>query len=162
MKIGILSDSHDNMNAIRKAVEFFNREMVDQVLHAGDIISPFTMNEFKGLRAPLWAVFGNNDGEKHFLREKIKGIGEIAEGHFEKEWEGRRIIVMHEPRRVQELKAGGIVDVLVYGHTHKVDVQEGRPLVLNPGEAGGWLTGKCTVALFELPSLEVRIVELPK
>jgi putative phosphoesterase len=162
MKIGILSDTHDNMNAIRKAVEFFNQEGVAHVLHAGDIISPFTMNEFGKLKMPLSAVFGNNDGEKPFLRERIKGIGEISEGHFEKVWEGKRLIVMHEPKLVEELKQGGDYDVIIYGHTHKVDIREGRPLILNPGEAGGWLTGKYTVALLELPSLEVKIVELPK
>ena len=160
MKIGILSDSHDNMNAIKRSVEFFNSENVAHVLHAGDIISPFTMNEFSKLKMPLWAVFGNNDGEKHFLREKIKGFGEIVEQYFEKEWEGKKIIVMHEPWSVDELKASGDHDVIIYGHTHKVDIQKGKPLIFNPGEAGGWITGKSTVGILTLPSLEVRVVEL--
>jgi uncharacterized protein len=41
--IGLISDSHDNLNAIRKAVEFFNRKEVKAVLHAGDLVSPFTI-----------------------------------------------------------------------------------------------------------------------
>ena len=48
--IGIMSDSHDNLTAIRKAVEFFNKKQVKAVLHAGDIISPFTVRAFKELR----------------------------------------------------------------------------------------------------------------
>jgi len=41
MKIGIMSDSHDNMNMVAKAVELFNQRGVSRVLHAGDIIAPF-------------------------------------------------------------------------------------------------------------------------
>jgi predicted phosphodiesterase len=39
--IGIISDSHDNMDAIRRAVEFFNKKEVKAVLHAGDLVSPY-------------------------------------------------------------------------------------------------------------------------
>ncbi len=40
--IGILSDSHDNLDAIKKAVNLLNKKKVDLVIHAGDLISPFT------------------------------------------------------------------------------------------------------------------------
>ena len=160
MKIGILSDTHDNLNAIAKAVDFFNQEHVAQVLHAGDIISPFTFNEFKRLKMPLWAVYGNNDGEKLLLKEKIKGIGEIYEQFFVKEWEGKKIVVMHEPKFIDSLKNSGEYDLIVYGHTHKVDIQKGKALVFNPGECGGWITGKSTVGILDLGTLEVKLVEL--
>ncbi len=47
--IGIMSDSHDNLDAIRKAVKIFNNEDLDLVIHAGDLISPFTALEFRKL-----------------------------------------------------------------------------------------------------------------
>ena len=47
--IGIMSDSHDNLDAIRKAVDAFNEAEVDLVIHAGDMISPFTSKEIKKL-----------------------------------------------------------------------------------------------------------------
>ncbi len=50
MNIGIISDTHDNLALIKKAVTFFNGEKVDLVLHAGDFVSPFTALEFKNLR----------------------------------------------------------------------------------------------------------------
>ncbi|HCL90984.1 MAG TPA: YfcE family phosphodiesterase, partial [Candidatus Atribacteria bacterium] len=49
MKIGIISDTHDNLPKIKKAVGIFNREKVELVLHAGDFVSPFTFLEFKNL-----------------------------------------------------------------------------------------------------------------
>ncbi|MCX6357284.1 MAG: YfcE family phosphodiesterase, partial [Candidatus Aureabacteria bacterium] len=84
MQIGLMADSHEHMDMIRQAVELFNREGVEWVLHAGDIISPITAKEFRGLKAKFTAVFGNNDGDRLFLRERFKDIGEL----HERKWEG--------------------------------------------------------------------------
>ena len=43
MKIGVLSDSHDNVHMVAKAVELFNDEGVVLVVHAGDFIAPFVV-----------------------------------------------------------------------------------------------------------------------
>ena len=40
MKIGLISDTHDNIQNIRRAVRKFNDKRVDLVIHAGDIVSP--------------------------------------------------------------------------------------------------------------------------
>lgn len=42
MKIGILSDSHDHRENIRKAVDFFNKEEVEQVIHTRKLCEWFT------------------------------------------------------------------------------------------------------------------------
>ena len=75
--IGIISDSHDNMNALWKAVEFFNERGVKAVLHAGDLISPFTARAFKELKPKLYFVFGNNDGDRVTLIKRLEEIGGI-------------------------------------------------------------------------------------
>ena len=49
MKIGVLSDSHDNLPNIRKAVEVFSKNGVEALIHGGDFCSPFTLAEFKPL-----------------------------------------------------------------------------------------------------------------
>jgi predicted phosphodiesterase len=41
MRIGIMSDTHDNMPQIKKAVRLFNERGVVHVIHAGDFTSPF-------------------------------------------------------------------------------------------------------------------------
>jgi len=41
MKVGIMSDSHDRLPYIKRAVDIFNRESVDLVLHAGDYVAHF-------------------------------------------------------------------------------------------------------------------------
>ena len=160
MKLGWMADSHENMPAIAKAVELFNREGVAVVLHAGDIISPITAKEFAKLKMPLIAVFGNNDGEKFFLREKLKGIGEIHERKWEGELGGKRVLLIHVPDMLDALAASGAYDLIVYGHTHEVVVRKGKTLVVNPGECGGWLTGRCTVAILDTERMTAEIHDL--
>ena len=56
-----MSDSHDHDEHIKAAVEFFKKEQVACVIHAGDIIRPPCLKLFEGLK--LHGVLGNNDGE---------------------------------------------------------------------------------------------------
>lgn len=47
MKIGVMSNSNDNLPLIAKAVQLFNRQKVGLLLHAGDFVSPLTANMLK-------------------------------------------------------------------------------------------------------------------
>ena len=160
MKLGIIADSHENMPLIAKAVELFNNEKVGLVLHAGDFISPITAKEFKSLKAKLIGVFGNNDGDKLLLQRQFQDIGELYEDYHELEIEGRNIVLMHQPKFLDTLIASNKYDLIIYGHTHEIDIREGQPLVVNPGECGGWLTGRSTVAIVELETMKVKIYDL--
>ncbi len=161
MKIGIISDTHDNLPQIKKAVEIFNQEKVELVLHAGDFVSPFTFLEFKNLNCPLRGVFGNNDGDKLYLREKFKGIGEIIPAPYETNIDHRNTIMLHKEKLIDALAESQKYDVILYGHTHRTDLRKIRKtLIVNPGECGGWLTGKSTIALLDLKTLEAKIIDL--
>lgn len=161
MLIGIISDSHENMIMIEKAVELFNSKNVQLVLHAGDIISPITYSRFNKLKSKFIAVFGNNDGEKKMLKEKFKNIGDIYENNYSCEIQGHNIIMMHEPYNLEKLIDSQKYDVIIYGHTHIPEIRKsGKTLVLNPGECGGWLTGNSTVALLYLDNKEAEIIKL--
>ncbi|MBE0515774.1 MAG: metallophosphoesterase family protein [Methanophagales archaeon] len=59
MKVGIVADTHDNLDAIRRAVEIFNDEGIELLIHAGDFVAPFTEQSFRMLNAPLVGIFGN-------------------------------------------------------------------------------------------------------
>lgn len=161
MKIGIISDTHENMPKIRKAVLLFNREKVAVVLHAGDIISPITAKEFSALKARFIGVFGNNDGDKLFLTRRFRGIGKLHEKKFTGTLGGKKILLIHEPDMLEALAGSGYYDIIVYGHTHQPLIsQVGSTLVVNPGEAGGWITGKCTVALLDTETMKVKLIRI--
>jgi len=161
MKIGIIADTHDNLPQIRKAVEIFNREKVELVLHAGDFVSPFTCLEFKNLNCPLKGVFGNNDGDKIYLQEKFKGIGELFPEPYKTNINHKNIIMLHLEKLIDALAESQKYEVIIYGHTHQTDLHKiGKTIIINPGECGGWLTGKSTIALLDLINLEAKIINL--
>jgi len=162
--IGIISDSHDNINAIQKAVELFNGKNVKAVLHAGDLISPFTARAFKELESKLYFVFGNNDGDKVTLTKRFEEIGATSCGDFgDLTIDGLHIALLHGTNEtlVKALAKSGEFDVVVRGHTHEpgVKIIEGVP-VINPGEASGVLSEKSTVAVLEISNLNIEIMQL--
>ena len=57
MKIGILSDTHNNVNNLQRALAFFHREGIQTLIHCGDITSPATAVHLKGFT--LIYVHGN-------------------------------------------------------------------------------------------------------
>jgi len=161
MKIGIISDTHDNLPQIKKAVDIFNREKVNLVLHAGDFVSPFAALEFRNLDCPFTGVFGNNDGDKLYLREKFKDIGKIFPAPYISRIDNKDIIMLHKEKLIDSLVKSQKYDIVIYGHTHHVDLRKiGKTLIINPGECGGWLTGKSTIAVLDIANLEAKIVKL--
>lgn len=160
MKIGLIADTHDNMPKIEAAIKLFESHGVELVIHAGDFVAPFSVKPFSRLSCKLVAVFGNNDGERIGLLKAMEGFGELHARMATLEVEGKRIAVMHEPEPLEAMKRSRMFDVIVYGHTHKVSVERNQCLVVNPGEACGWLTGRSTAALLDLERLDVSVHEL--
>jgi hypothetical protein len=152
------------MNALWKAVEFFNERGVKAVLHAGDLISPFTARAFKELKPKLYFVFGNNDGDRVTLIKRLEEIGATSCGDFgDLTIDGLHIALLHGTNEalVKAIAKSGEFDVVIRGHTHEPNVKiiEGVP-VINPGESSGVLSGKSTVAILEIANLNVEITQL--
>lgn len=161
MKIGIMADTHDNLDSIKKAIEVFNQEKIDLLLHAGDFVSPFTARELQHIRCSLVGVFGNNDGDRLFLLDQFQKLGPIYPEPYKTTLMGKKVIMFHKNDIIEELAKSQCFDVIIYGHTHQIDLYtEGKTKVINPGECGGWLSGKCTVAVLDLTDLDVRIINL--
>ena len=158
MKVALMSDSHDNMNALHAAVEFCNQQRVGAVLHAGDLVAPFVSRALNKLQAPLTIVFGNNDGEKHGLRKMFEG--KIFDPPHSLTLDGRRILMLHDPILLDVLRKSDQYDLILYGHLHEIEVKKETNLVVNPGELGGWLTGRSTMALWDTDTNEVEIIDL--
>ncbi len=160
MLIGILSDSHDNVPYLDKAVEIFNQRQVELVLHAGDFVSAFTSKPLSNLKCKFTGVFGNNDGDKLLLEDRFKNIGEIYDDVYEDIIDGKRMILFHRETLVEKLSKSGKYDIIIYGHTHRVDLQDGKPFIINPGECGGWITGKSTIAVLDTGKMKAEILTL--
>lgn len=159
--IGIMADSHDNLTAVRRAIAIFEEAGCRLVIHSGDFVAPFTARELALLNCPLKAVFGNCDGEKIGLEEAIRPFGEIRPAPLIWAEDNLRFFLTHLHHDVESLAHSGRYDVIIFGHTHRPEIRRiGQTLVINPGETGGWLTGKNTVALFDPLHREADIIHL--
>jgi len=158
-----MADSHDNMEAVDKAIEFFNEHKVGLVIHAGDIVSPFTIGLFKKLKCDFKAIYGNNEGDKLNLNRKIKEFETELTDFLELTYDERKIAVYHghNPSILDSIVKSGKYDVVVTAHTHTPEITiEENTLVINPGETCGYLTGVKTVALLDTTEVKAEIHEL--
>lgn len=161
MRVGLISDTHDHVIRIREAVSILNRAGVEIVLHAGDYCSPFAVRELKRLDATMHGITGNNDGDIYQIQRAFAEIGARLESQWwETDLSGRRAVVMHEPRGVVDVAAGGEYDLIVFGHTHERDERRiGDTLIVNPGEVCGWLSGVGSLAVYDTDDHEVTFHE---
>lgn len=157
MLIGLISDSHDHLKHIEKAVELFRSREVDLVLHAGDFCSPFTVPPFEGLT--LKGVFGNNDGDHYLLLQKFNDIGAEHLGTFgELDIDDKKVALYHgtDAPITASLEMSGRYDVVVSGHTHEGKVERfGNTLSINPGTAHGFGEA-ATIAMLDTATMEVH------
>lgn len=159
--IGIMSDSHDNVYAVRQAVRFFKNTECKLVIHAGDFVAPFAARELEYLGCPVKAVFGNCDGEKEGLRRVVDAFGEIRKAPFVFWYADKNFLITHTHFSVGRYAASGKYEVIIFGHTHKAEVRRNKGvLLINPGETGGWLSGKSTVALVDPSTWETEVFTL--
>jgi putative phosphoesterase len=77
-----MSDTHDNLPLVDKAVKKLLDEKVDLVLHAGDYVAPFVIPHFKPFKGKFIGVFGNNDGDHEFLRRRFAEFNLELRGIF--------------------------------------------------------------------------------
>ena len=154
MKIGIVSDSHDNLFAIAAAVAAFKKRGAEALIHAGDFVAPFAVKGFLKLGVPIVAVFGNCDGEHKAISGLLPGV---VAGARHETLGGVKFTIVHALDRLGKRRGG---DVIVCGHTHKPDVSGGSPLVINPGECGGWVTGRATAAMLDTETMKADIFRL--
>ncbi|HET6730031.1 MAG TPA: metallophosphoesterase [Nitrososphaeraceae archaeon] len=179
MRLGIISDTHDDVENVRAAIDIFNQKEVETVIHAGDYIFPGIVKEFGRLNAKLVGVLGNNDGEKGHLLKNFLDVGGALKGELgELQIEDLKIGIYHGTSEAIKdlLVKSGNYNILVCGHTHKREPSgiskgkyqnDGGTLVLNPGTAhrkvdslsGAFLEGG--VIILDTKSKEYFNIDLP-
>lgn len=156
MRIGIISDTHDQQRNVRKAIDVFQTQGVECVLHAGDITRPTTIGLFAELPASrLIAVFGNCDTDRLALRSVVEAIGgEIHDRTYTGRVDDRAIYMTHIPDGLNHVVGSGKHDLVVYGHTHKQEIHRvGKTLVVNPGAARNGMGEDAHVVIVDLADM---------
>ena len=159
MKIGVVSDTHNNLKNIETIITLFNSQDISLVVHTGDIANAVALNKFSELKASLIGVYGNND------RTEI-GLDEISYKNgfnFQKppkvlSIEDREIAIFHEPEPIDNfLLENRNIDIVLHGHTHRYrNETKNGVLFFNPGECAGMRQGKNAIGILDLIKLQAN------
>lgn len=174
MKIGIISDTHDQLESVEKAIKILQKEKVSLIIHCGDWVSPFVPQFIYTLKPkleiPIKSVFGNNEGDHfRFFERKNKENWNIEfyKESFELEIDGRKIVVYHGSNKTltNSLIQSQIYDAVFTGHTHQALIEKvGKTLHLNPGSTTGYAFGKITkektLGLYETKTNQGKIIKI--
>jgi uncharacterized protein len=149
MRIGIISDTHDQVHRTARAIAILIAEGAEVLCHCGDLTGPAVVAECG--RLPSFYVFGNNDFEEDRLRRAMVQVGGTClDRGGVLVLDGRHVAMTHgdssaDVRRLLAQKP----DFLLFGHSHRpTDQQDGPTRWINPGalhRASAW-----TVAVLDL------------
>jgi putative phosphoesterase len=162
MRVGIMADIHDNVDNLRHAIGLFNALECGAVLLAGDFVSPLVVPSMRRFTCPVIACYGDNDGNQIGIAGGMKIVGTL--GYPPMCWKSRdgvKFLIAHQLDELRSLIEGS--DVIVFAHTHRPSIATDRHgrVFINPGEVGGWMFRKPTVAIFDTESRVAEILNLP-
>ena len=142
MKIGIVSDTHDNWPTLDRVLAHLSDQGIETLIHCGDVCAPLTLghllDQYSG---EVHLVLGNVDGDPFLMATRF---GEKPNLHLhgaeraELDLGGRSLAVQHYPGLARGLAATGAYDAVFYGHDHQQHQErlsvDGRDVLLaNPG-----------------------------
>jgi putative phosphoesterase len=135
MIVGILSDTHDRLDATRAAVSLLQQQGSEFFIHCGDVGSIQILDCLAGL--PSAFVYGNNDWDRTLLKRYAADIQiQCLEDSGTLSLGGKTFVVMHgdDMRAMRRTIDAQSCDYLLLGHSHvRTDQRAGRIRIINPG-----------------------------
>ena len=169
MKIGIISDTHDHVERIKKAIKILNKEKVGSAYHLGDICSPFVLPLFEELKCNIKMIFGNNDADIFKLVNRAPENVSFHDRFFVDNVGGKKICLFHgDPEELAiNLFESGKYDILLRGHNHAAEIKRNdKTLMINPGNLIGKFNEHSkswtepSVAVYDFEEDEGRVIKL--
>ena len=167
MKVGIISDTHGQVDLALSAAREFIVRRSEAIFHCGDIGSDMVLTEmaaiFQTLDIPMYVVLGNCDVVEDwdfypsdFGVEVLGRFGEIKLG-------GKKIAIVHSDDANAFLQAAEAdqYDYLFSGHTHvRHDKRHKQTRLINPGSAGRGMYPSC--AVLDLVNDDLEFFTIPR
>jgi len=142
MKVAVMSDTHDHLENVERAIEEMNALGAQALLHCGDIVSPFVIDRLAKFEGPVHVVFGNNEGDRYTIGSVAKKFPNVTL-HGEVgilDTENGEIAFTHRPEFARGLACTQKYRAVFYGHTHRGKTEKvGNTWLVNPGELMGLL-----------------------
>ena len=160
MKIGIISDSHDRIDNLNKALEIFIKNKVSEIIHCGDFCAPFMIQEMAKFKGKIHCIFGNINDEytstKFAIENGVNLYGDFAELEIDR----KKIAVVHFPQIARSLALSGKYDAVFYGHDHIKNFEKvNNTFLVNPGELMG-RKAKPSCAIYNTEENSIKHIDI--
>ena len=161
MKIGIISDTHDNIPNLESAIKILKENNMEVLIHSGDLCAPFMINKLDEIGVPVHVVFGNVDDRARtslFAKESknVTHHGDVAEI----ELDNQKFAVVHFPDIAFALACTKKYDVVIHGHTHnKREEKVDDTLIINSGNVMG-ITKEPSCAIYDTDSKKIEFFSI--
>ncbi len=172
MKLGIISDTHDQLESIIRVIDLFKKNNIKKIYHCGDWIKFSTVKYFFSLcpsNIPLTSVVGNNQFNPHFIQQINKQSWNInIKQNFNYDIvEDLKIAVYHGHinKKLNSLLTSQRYDLVCSGHTHiaKVEIMT-NTIHINPGTTADRVRSshskKPTCCIFDTVDKSSEILQL--
>lgn len=138
MKIGILSDTHNDEVTVKTILASFLEESITTVIHCGDLSSPSMIPLLEGFQ--LYLAYGNCDYLTGQIAEKLNSLGtESKSGNvLSLKINEKSIGVIHgnDYHQLELMQQSGRYHYIFTGHTHQSsDTTHNGSRIINPGAA---------------------------
>jgi putative phosphoesterase len=162
MKIGVMSDSHGNIEYVRNAADYMMEEEVDYIIHLGDDYYDARVLDI----LPVNVI-------------KVPGVYEAlykdasVPNRVVKDLAGLRVLITHtkdshrndlpDDKIPEEYMVSRKVDVVLFGHSHSFCARlEGGILMVNPGHLRAEdRKGEATFAILDISNnISVKILDM--
>jgi len=161
MKIGIISDIHENFHNLILALQEMEKQQIKQILCLGDLINPGIAKVLANQAIPVFMIWGNNDGDKVEITLASKRAGSqltVSVRTYDFiELDGKKIFLSHYEDLALPMAKTGLYDAVFFGHNHEVSSEKvGDCWLINPGELAA---SKTKVATFSIYDTQKNIVD---
>jgi hypothetical protein len=165
MKIGVLSDTHDNLSTLIYVLNNFRESGIDTIIHCGDLTGLEMVSHLEGFRV-IYTI-GNMDGLTGTIKKRIEGmrednfVGTVFQGLID----SVPVAATHShiEGTVMKLVREGRCKWLFHGHTHEKRDEVIRGVrIVNPGALGGLGREPRSFCIVDLAQEKVEFFRLPR
>ena len=163
MEIGILSDTHNNLKNLQKALAIFQDRRIQTLFHCGDLTGVEVVQGLAGFQ--VICVLGNGDVASGEIRAALLALN--PNNYVGLQYTGLigdvRVASTHGhlPGLVDDFTHSGQYDYVFKGHSHiHQDQRTGFTRLINPGALGGLHREPRQICILNLESGKAEFIPI--
>jgi hypothetical protein len=165
MKIGVISDIHENFHNLLIALKKMEELDVKQIICLGDLMNDGVAKILSISKIPVFMIWGNNDGDRVVLTKTACRPGSnlsVSSNTYDfLEFDNRKIFITHYEDLAEPMAKSGLYDIVFCGHTHITRNEKINDcIIINPGEISAQKTGFATLSVYDTTTNSAVIMVL--